>query len=1027
MKLHFAQPQRQSLVVFALAGLAVLTFVLGCLVSYQKVRDERQGQQREEAQRLLLAFEAHSIRMFDYADGHLRAIRAYVAEHGNVDTLDHFVREIQAPHAELFSGIVTTMDREGWVTYQSETPRHKLRDFGKMSGLDHFQYFVQHPGDSIFVGGTRLGKFTGKRQFRMARPLFKDGVFDGLVVLTLLPEHITDFYRSVSLAPHSTVTMLTRERRLIARQPLPATELYDRVIADSAASSAMDRDSNSSGSAFGVFSPFDNIRRDVFYKQLADYPVRLVVGISEQDLDDFMAGLRRSLTLLVLGFCAAVAIVSALALRMLKQNRLVASAALRLQASEARLIEAQRIARIGSWTLDLQDGKLSWSDEIFRLFEIAPSQFGATYGAFLNAIHPEDRAAVDAAYQRSLGDRAPYEITHRLLMSDGRVKWVQERCTTVFDADGKPLRSSGTVQDITERKLADEGLRIAAVAFESQEGLVVTDANSVILSVNRAFTQATGYTPAEIVGKTPRLLKSGRHDDSFYREMWQSLNRDGEWKGEIWDRRKNGEIYPKSLSISAVKGEDGSVTHYVASQHDITERKRAEERIKELAYFDPLTGLPNRVTLHEKLTQVLRLAERNESRFALMLIDLDNFKAVNDTLGHLTGDELLITVAERLGSSVRQSDLVARLGGDEFVIVLPEVDGPTDVAHVAEKILAAIAQPYLVAGRELHTSPSIGICLYPDDASDGEDMIKKADVAMYHAKSCGRGNYQFFRENIQAAAVQRLAIEADLRVALAKQQFVLHYQPQLDLRSGRLVGVEALIRWQHPQRGMVAPLDFIPIAEESGLILPIGAWVLEESCRQLAQWRGRGLEQIKMSVNLAASQFADHDLPAQILAILDQTGVPACSLELEVTESMTMKSPAGTAVMMEVLTGHELSLSIDDFGTGYSSLAYLKLFPISTLKIDRSFVKDIETDQNDADICDVTVLLAHKLGLSVVAEGVETEAQLKYLLSIGCEKVQGYLISKPLPAAEAEAFIREHPVMAGIGTVELWQAAAASA
>ena len=823
-------------------------------------------------------------------------------------------------------------------------------------------------------------------------------------------------------------------------------------------------------------------------------------------------------------------------------ERRLAEAALRT--TTQRLQEAQHIAQMGSWTEDLCSGDLNWSEEVFRLLELDPSGSAATYAALFERIHPDDRAAVKGAHRNSLETGTPYEITHRLCMPDGRIKWVLARGALAIDATGRPLRSSGTVQDISERKRveealqqselryrrfaedlplgivitrdgliryvnhatvkligyaeaelvgkpflplvcagdrswvgemhsrrmqgqevmpsyivgmlrsdgalrrwsvqtsntdwegrpsalgiitditeaekAEEALRIAAVAFESQEGMMVTDADCVILSVNRAFSAVTGYAAEDIVGKTPRLLKSGRHDPTFYQKMWQALERDGEWQGEIWDRRKNGEIYPKSLAISAVKGTAGRVTHYVATQHDITESKKAEEKIKELAFFDVLTGLPNRVTLHEQLAQVLRLAGRSKSQFALMLIDLDNFKAINDTLGHQAGDELLIRVAERLCASVRQSDLVTRLGGDEFVIVLPNITGPADVAHVAQKVVLAISEPYQIAGKDMRTSPSIGICLYPGDASDGEDMIKKADVAMYHAKSCGRGNYQFFKEDIQAAAVARLAIEADLRVALTKQQFVLHYQPQLDLRSGRLVGVEALIRWRHPERGMISPLEFIPIAEESGLILPIGNWVLEEACKQLAAWRQGGIEHIRMSVNLAASQFVDQALPLRIQSILAATGLPAACLDLEVTESMTMKSPEGAAAMMKVLTDKQLSLSMDDFGTGYSSLAYLKLFPISTLKIDRSFVKDIETDQNDADICDVVMLLAHKLGLDVVAEGVESKAQLKYLLSIGCEKIQGYLIAKPLPAVEAEQFIRNHTIMADLGTVELW-------
>ncbi len=573
---------------------------------------------------------------------------------------------------------------------------------------------------------------------------------------------------------------------------------------------------------------------------------------------------------------------------------------------------------------------------------------------------------------------------------------------------------------LRNKRKAEAELRIAAVTFDSQESLMITDSNGVILRVNQAFTDETGFTPEEVIGQSPRILSSGRHNDAFYRAMWDSVHRTGKWQGEVWDRRKNGEIYPKWLTISAVKGEDGLVTNYVGAQVDISERKAAEGRAQYLAHHDLLTGLYNRYSLNERLTQALGLVMRNEKKLALMLIDLDNFKAVNDTLGHPVGDLLLVEVANRLGASVRQSDFVARLGGDEFVIMLPDIDSTSDVVYVADKVLKLISEPYRVNEHELRTSPSIGICFYPDDAIDAQDLMKKADVAMYHAKSSGRGSYQFFNVGMQQAAQRRMAMESELRIALEKQQFLLYYQPQLDLRTGQLVGVEALVRWQHPERGLVSPVEFIPIAEESGLIMPLGDWVLQEACRQLAEWRAGGIKHIRMSVNLAASQFADSELPARIQKVIAMHGLPADSIDLEVTESMTMSSPSEAVGMMKELNGNGHTLSIDDFGTGYSSLTYLKLFPVSTLKIDRSFVKDIETDLDDASICDITVLLAHKLGMEVIGEGVETQAQLKYLLSIGCEKIQGYLISKPLPADQAARFIRNHPLMTSVGTIDLW-------
>jgi diguanylate cyclase (GGDEF)-like protein/PAS domain S-box-containing protein len=561
---------------------------------------------------------------------------------------------------------------------------------------------------------------------------------------------------------------------------------------------------------------------------------------------------------------------------------------------------------------------------------------------------------------------------------------------------------------------------MATVFSNSNEAILIADATNRIIAVNEAFTRLTGYAAEDVLGQNPRILAAGNSPPELYREMWESLRDRGAWQGEMMDRRKSGEIFPKWLSISVVRDTNGQIVNFIGSFIDISERKATEERVRHLAHHDALTDLPNRFSLQERLGQAMNFARRSGQALALMLIDLDNFKSINDTLGHQTGDKLLIEVARRLTQSVRNSDIVARLGGDEFVVVLPDLDDPADAAHVADKILMAVSQPYQIDGNKLRTSPSIGICLFPDDAAQSEDLMKKADVAMYHAKAQGRGNYQFFTAELQQATLRRIAIENELRAAVERRQFELHYQPQLDLRTGRLSGVEALVRWRHPERGLIPPAEFIPTAEETGLIAPLGDWVLQEACRQLAAWQARGLSGLRMSVNLSAHQFLDPRLPQRIQEILAASGLSPEDLDLEVTESMSMHTPEDTVTMMEALTAHGMTLSIDDFGTGYSSLSYLKMFPIRTLKIDRSFVSDIETDPNDAQICDVAVLLAHKLELEAVAEGVETEAQLKHLLSIGCEKVQGYLISRPLPAENAETFIRNHQPLTELGSTELW-------
>jgi diguanylate cyclase (GGDEF)-like protein/PAS domain S-box-containing protein len=604
---------------------------------------------------------------------------------------------------------------------------------------------------------------------------------------------------------------------------------------------------------------------------------------------------------------------------------------------------------------------------------------------------------------------------------DGSRIWISENAHAVVGPKGEFICYEGTVQDISERKRTETRLQLMAMVFSnSNEAIIVTDASNRIIAANTAFTRLTGYQLEDVLGKNPRMLSAGTTPPEVFSDMWTCLHRDGAWQGELWDRRKNGEAYPKWLSISLVRDDEGRICNHIGCFIDISELKATQKRIHHLAHHDTLTNLSNRFSLHEKLDQAIAFCKRNNMQLAVMLIDLDRFKSINDTLGHQAGDELLVQVAQRLAGSVRDSDIVARLGGDEFVVALPCIGSPADAAHLADKITSVISAPYVIDGQEQRTSPSIGICIYPGDGTEIGDLLKNADVAMYHAKAKGRGNYQFFTEDMQIATSERMNLESDLRQALARNEFLLYYQPQLDLRSGTIVGVEALIRWQHPSRGLVSPVDFIPIAEETGMITAIGDWVLEEACRQLKTWQERGITHVRMSINLSTSQFLDKTLPARIHALLAANNLSASLIDLEVTESMSMASPDESISVMKTLSSSGLTLSIDDFGTGYSSLAYLKLLPIHTLKIDRSFVKDIETDPNDADICDVTVLLAHKLGLKVVAEGVETEAQLKFLLSIGCEKIQGYLISKPLPADQAEMFIRNNPPMKDLGTIDLW-------
>lgn len=967
------------------------------------------------------------------------------------------------------------------------------------------------------------------------------------------------------------------------------------------------------------------------------------------------------------GMFALFAFVAAFGLQFVQKRqrlieRLAAERESEICSAVERLNEAQRIAQIGSWTLDLKAGELVWSDEVFRIFEIDPARFGATYESFIEVVHPEDRVIVDKTYRASLRDRTRYEITHRLLMSDGRIKWVHERCQSEFDGDGRALRSIGTVQDITARRLAEQALaaseerlrsffdatpdtllivdsrgeinqcnrqvhkllgyrpdeligrpiellvpearreshrvlrqdfisapvarrmaegrvtrarrkdggevdvevslgrfdteegvfvacglrdigdrlqeqeqtrqlmaanetilshvlvgiaylrqrrivscnrrleeifgyepgelvgsstevlydsnetyarigvdayqalaegrhyngevmlrrkdgqvfsgilrgravdhsrpqdgsiwvyaditerkqaeadlRIAAAAFEAQQPTIITDTARRILRANRAFLDDTGFSADELIGQTPALFASGRHDSEFYRAMWACIHETGKWQGEIWDRRKSGEIYPKWLAISAVRNVEGMVTNYIGTHFDISERKRASEKIHDLAFYDQLTGLPNRTLLLDRLKQMRAANSRNDSLGAVLLIDLDNFKTVNDTLGHDAGDSLLKQVATRLKSCLRAGDTVARLGGDEFVVLLIDLDdgaieAAANVEAVARKIVSGLSETYSLGGNLVRNSASIGITMFRGRFDTIDDLMKQADLAMYKAKDAGRNTFCFFDPAMELAVKARAALEHDLRLALDQKQFLLHYQPQIDL-EGRLTGAEVLVRWRHPVRGMVSPGEFIPLAEETGLIQDLGHWVMKTACERLAAWAfDPEMSHLTLAVNVSVRQFSEPGFVDEVLDVLAVTGANAHRLKLELTESLLASNVQEIIAKMEALKARGVGFSLDDFGTGYSSLSYLKRLPLDQLKIDQSFVRDMLTGPNEAAIAKTVVALAHSLGLGVIAEGVETVEQKEFLAHSGCHAYQGYLFSRPLPVDEFEGY-----------------------
>ena len=799
-----------------------------------------------------------------------------------------------------------------------------------------------------------------------------------------------------------------------------------------------------------------------------------------------------------------------------------------LQDKDQMLSESQRIGHIGSWSMELVTGCISWSDEMYQIYGVTKETFGHSVKAFLDLIYPGDRDAMKIWISDCLAGKEPQELDFRIMQDDGSVRFIRGSGGLQYDESKRPLRIVGSAQDISERKQAEQVLHqikamidssldgfwivdfmgnvlqvnkayaeisgysidelmnmhisqlealegsdqvkahiskivtqgydlfetrhrhkdghtidievsasflpeyqqfcvfcrditerkriesdlcIAATAFESQEGMFVTDAHKVILRVNRAFTKITGYTAEDVIGKNPRILKSGRHDADFYAAMWESINGSGAWEGEIWNRRKTGEVYPEHLTITAVIVADGIVSNYVATLTDITLSKAAADEVERLAFYDPLTGLPNRRLLWDRLNSALSSSHRSGRKGALLFIDMDNFKTLNDTLGHDIGDLMLQQVAQRLEPAVREGDTVARLGGDEFVVMLEDLseqalEAAAQTKVIGNKILATLNQPYQLATHDYQSTFSIGVTLFNGHELSAEELMKQADIAMYHSKSSGRNALRFFDPQMQASISARVSLEGELRKALEKQQFQLHYQIQVD-SLGYPVGAEALIRLLDTERVQVSPAQFIPLAEETGLILPIGQWVLETACAQLNAWQQNALTcDLMLAVNVSAKQYRQAGFVNQVLASIDRHAINPKLLKLELTESMLLDDIEGTIATMNTLGEIGVQFSLDDFGTGYSSLQYLKRLPLYQLKIDQSFVRDIAYDMHDRSIVRTIIAMAKSMDLKVIAEGVETEEQRFILLNNGCTHYQGYLFGKPIPIKEFEKLLK---------------------
>lgn len=683
----------------------------------------------------------------------------------------------------------------------------------------------------------------------------------------------------------------------------------------------------------------------------------------------------------------------------LRQLQRLAEQQMETQRSQERLDLALAGSDDGVWDWDLQRRHLYFSERCLAIVGLAADTEVDMRLDWLERIHPDDLSVAREGLREHLrGETHRFDSVHRMRHESGEYVTVLARGRAVRDADGRVCRMIGSVRDITAERAREVRLQQAAVVFDStNEGVVITDQQNRIVSVNQAFSRITGYQPEQVLGQSPTLFKSGWHDDAFYQDLWQSLRRNGCWQGEIWNRRANGEIYPQWQTINTVRDAAGTTSHYVAVFADISQIKRSQKELDFLAHHDPLTRLPNRLLIVERLQTALARARRQDSRLGLVFIDIDRFKTVNDSMGHSAGDEVLRSAAERMSQLCREQDTLARLGGDEFLLLVEDLRQAEELVPLVHRLQRAFSRPFEIDDRALHLNVSLGMSIYPEDGVSAAELLRNADTAVTQAKNSGRNTYAFYTQALTDQAVRQLALESDLHRALKQHQLRVFYQPQIDLQSGGVVGMEALVRWQHPTMGLVAPDEFLPIAEHAGLLGAVDEFVLVAACHQARCWRDAGVPLASMAVNMSGYWLERGDVLSSVDRALDSAGLPAECLELEITEGEIMQR--GDAIMgtLDALRAKGVKLAIDDFGTGYSSLLRLKRLPVTKLKIDRGFVMDLPGDENDAAIPGAIIALGRSLKLVITAEGVETSEQQELLRIMGCDFGQGYLYSRPQP------------------------------
>ncbi|GAB4122004.1 MAG: hypothetical protein OHK0050_31500 [Roseiflexaceae bacterium] len=668
----------------------------------------------------------------------------------------------------------------------------------------------------------------------------------------------------------------------------------------------------------------------------------------------------------------------------------------------------QQIIRVGLYEVDLVHHTVFWSDELYDILGFDRQTPPMRPDAMMHMVHPHDYDRVIAQRDRFLATWQSPALEYRIIRPDGAIRSLLSEPRIEYNINGQPIRIRGAILDLTNLRQAEARLYQTSMVFEhALEGIMITDADRRILAINRAFTSITGYSEAEVIGQLAGFMRSGSHDDAFYRVMWQSITTTGHWQGEIWNRRKNGEIYPEWLSITCIHDHHGSISNYIGMFSDLSQIKRSEAKLSHLVHYDTLTNLPNRLFLFTRIDHALAHARRHDRKVALLLLDIDRFKNINDSLGHAVGDELLLHFAQRLAGRIRQDDTIARLGGDEFVVLLEDIREAEEAGSVAQDLIDRLRSPFILSDTsDMVVDVSVGISLAPTDANSSEQLLRNAETAMYQAKQQGGSTYQFYSAQMTRQVNQRLALESNLRRAIERQELRLVYQPQYSVHHGSLTGLETLVRWHHPVQGFISPGEFIPIAEETGLIIPLGEWVFRQMCVQIRQWLDAGLSVPRVAFNLSPRQLFHQNLLQRVTHVLHETGVPGDMIECEITETSMMIDPEQAALTFNALRDLGLKFAVDDFGTGYSSLAYLKRFPIDRLKIDRSFIHGLPDHETNRAIVTAILAMAHSLEIAVLAEGVETIAELAFLGHIGTATYQGFLASQPVPAEQIEQMLR---------------------